>query len=97
MVKNLDHLSLPLMTAVATGQHLAQVVLSFYDVSGGPGSRELIGTNTYVDVLVSSFQTGGQTVGAITDQASFNFATITSRVIVGGVNYCSSSAGPCTP
>jgi type VI protein secretion system component Hcp len=86
--KSLDHLSLPLMTQVATGRHLRDVQLSFYDVSD-PANRRLIGTNTYVDALVSSFQTGGQTVGAIIDQVSFNFAVIRSMVIVDGVTYTS--------
>ena len=77
-VKKMDKATPKLMLACATGQHIAQAVLSVRRPSSDPGGNPVEYLKvTFTDLLVRSYQTGGSSGDVIpTETLSLNFAAI---------------------
>src|SRR5262249_35189790 len=74
-VMKVNKASAKLLLACATGEHIKKAVLTCR--KAGKDQQEYLKI-TFTDLLVSSFQTGGNTHGGIvpTDQFSLNFAKL---------------------
>ena len=84
ILKMVDALSVPVLSALASGEHIPQVVLTVYDLSGG--GRVVIGNYTFEQVFVESDQisAGGSTLA---ESVSFAYGKITSDVTLNGTTY----------
>jgi len=82
VTKMLDGLSLPLLSAAATGMHLKNVEIDVFDV----GSSIPFATYVFEDVIVTADLIGSSQT-ALNEQVSFNYAKITSDITVNGTTF----------
>jgi type VI secretion system secreted protein Hcp len=80
--KLLDGMSVPLLTAAATGKHIKDVTIDVFEI----GNSAPFATYVFQDALVTS-DLLGSSQNAFSEQVSFNFAKIISDITVGGVTF----------
>jgi len=80
--KLLDGMSVPLLSAAATGKHIKDVTIDVFEAGGSTP----FATYVFQDALVTS-DLLGSSQNALSEQVSFNFAKITSDITVGGITF----------
>jgi type VI secretion system secreted protein Hcp len=82
VIKLLDGMSVPLLSAAATGKHITNVTIDVFQI----GSSTPFATYVFQDVLVTA-DVFGSSQNAVNEQVSFNFAKIISDITVGGTSF----------
>jgi type VI secretion system secreted protein Hcp len=80
--KLLDGMSVPLLSAAATGKHIKDVTIEASEI----GSSTPFATYVFQDALVTS-DLLGSSQNSLGEQVSFNFAKIISDITVGGGSF----------
>jgi type VI secretion system secreted protein Hcp len=80
--KFIDGLSVPLLKAVATGQHIRTVKIEVFEV----GSQAPFAVYTFSDALVTADVLGGSTT-QVSESAAFNYGKIASSITLNGIQY----------
>lgn len=82
VTKMLDGMSVSLLTAAATGEHIMDVKIEVFSI----GSNTPFAVYTFEDVLVTA-HIFGSSQNAMSEQVSFVFAKIKSNITVGGTTF----------
>src|SRR4029079_3070250 len=82
VAKMLDGLSVPLLKAVATGEHIKDCKIELFAF----GASTPFATYTFSDVLATS-DVLGSAQNQVSENVSLNFARIASTVIVNGLTF----------
>jgi type VI secretion system secreted protein Hcp len=82
VTKMLDGMSLALLTAAATGDHIAHVTIAVFE----PGAATPFATYVFSQVFVTA-DLLGSSQSAITEQVSFKYSKIESHVIFNGMTF----------
>jgi type VI protein secretion system component Hcp len=80
--KFIDGLSVPLLKAVATGQHIRTVKIEVFEI----GSQTPFAVYTFSDALVTADVLGSSTT-QVSEQAAFDYAKIASSITLNGIQY----------
>jgi type VI protein secretion system component Hcp len=78
----LDGMSVPLLSAAATGKHIKDVQIDVFEV----GSGTPFATYTFQDALVTA-DVLGSSQNALNEQLTFNFAKIISDITIAGTTF----------
>ena len=82
VTKTLDGVSVPLLQAASTGQHLATLSIDVFNA----GSATPFATYTFEDVIVASAVFGSAT-SLVSEQDAFDFGKITADVTINGQTF----------
>jgi type VI secretion system secreted protein Hcp len=80
--KFIDGLSVPLLKAVATGQHIRTVKIEVFEI----GSAAPFAVYTFSDALVTADVLGGSST-QVSESAAFNYEKIASSITLNGIQY----------
>jgi type VI protein secretion system component Hcp len=80
--KFIDGLSVPLLKAVATGQHIPFVKIEVFEI----GSPTPFAVYTFSNALVTA-DVLGSSINQVSEQAAFNYSKIASSITLNGIQY----------
>jgi type VI secretion system secreted protein Hcp len=80
--KFIDGLSVPLLKAVATGEHIKTVKIEVFEI----GSQTPFAVYTFSDALVTADVLGSSTT-QVSEQAAFDYSRIASSITLNGIQY----------